>query len=311
MDIRFAGVEFEYLKRPVLRIPSLEVRANRITAILGPNGSGKTTLLRLIAGLDRPCAGNVTVGGSRPDPRRRHVACVFQEPVFLRRSVRENLELGLRLRGTTPQEARQQAIAALHLLGIAALAERRADRISGGENRRASLARAMCLGAPIMLLDEPLAGLDGQTYTLLLDDLPMLLAQFRATTTVLVTHSRDEAFRIADDVVILVDGQVLATGTKQEVALNPRRKEVADVLGYSIIETAGRLIAVAPGGLSVGPGTLEFDGEVETVLDLIDRWDVIVRIGSARVHVTRHRSDPPPRPGEILRLRTDHAYELR
>lgn len=310
MDIRLEDVEFEHLRRPVLRIPSLEVRSNRVTAILGPNGAGKTTLLRLMAGLDRPRRGEVTVGGSRPDLRQRNVAFVFQEPVFLRRSLRENLELGLRLRGSTPQAAREQAVAALRLLGIATLAERRADQISGGEGRRASLARAMCLRAPIMLLDEPLAGLDGKTYTQLLDDLPTLLAEFRATTTVLVTHSRDEAFRMADDVVILVDGQVLATGTKHELALDPRRKEVADVLGYSVLEAGGRLVAVAPGSLRVGTGAREFVGEVETVLDLIDRWDLIVRIGLSRVHVTLHRLDPPPRPGETLRLSVEHAYEV-
>jgi ABC-type sugar transport system ATPase subunit len=161
-----------------------------------------------------------------------------------------------------------------------------------------------------MLLDEPLAGVDGKTYAQLLDDLPTLLAEFRATTTVLVTHSRDEAFRLADDLVILVDGQVLAMGTKQEVASNPGRREVADVLGYAIIEVAGRSVAVPPGGLHRRTGAIEFEGEVETVIDVIDSWDLIVRIGISRVHVTLPRPEMPLRPGEKLRLTAERAYEV-
>lgn len=311
MEVRFDEVEFGYGQRSVVRIPRLAIRANRVTAILGPNGAGKTTLLRLVAGLDRPRAGRVTVDGGPPQPRKRAAAFVFQEHVFLRRSLRENLELGLRLRGRRRDDAGAQALGALHSLGIGALADRRADQISGGEARRASLARALCLGAPLLLLDEPLAGLDGKTYAQLLDDLPAVLAESRTATTLLVTHNREEAFRMADDLVVLVDGQVLASGTKQEVGLNPRTREVADVLGYAILAAGDRAVAVPSHSLRVGSGPEPtFVGEVEVVLDLIDTWDVILRVGTVKVHLPLPRSEPAPRHGDRLPLTAERAYDL-
>ena len=127
MDVQFDGVRVARGDRFVLDIPSLRVRGARTTAILGPNGSGKTTLLRLIAGLERPRAGGILIGGSPIGPRPT-VAFVFQEQVFLRQSVRENLELGLRLRGVERGETGDRAEEAARLLGIAHLMDRRADR---------------------------------------------------------------------------------------------------------------------------------------------------------------------------------------
>ena len=98
MDLELQGVRVERESRVVLDVPSLRVRGGRTTAILGPNGSGKTTLLRIIAGLEPAGAGTIRAGGE-PVRARRHLAYVFQEQVFLRQSVRANLELGLRLRG--------------------------------------------------------------------------------------------------------------------------------------------------------------------------------------------------------------------
>ena len=194
MDLTFDHVRIERGGRLVLDIPSLRIRGGRTTAILGPNGSGKTTLLRAIAGLERPRTGHITIAAQersvrlQPDEAQR-VAYVFQEEVFLRRSVRENLELGLRLRGVDRARRRERVEQAAELLDVVHLLDRRADQLSGGEGRRVSLARALCLGAPLVLLDEPLEGLDERTYVRLLDELPRLLAAFDATT-LLVTHNR-------------------------------------------------------------------------------------------------------------------------
>ena len=296
MDIRLEGVRFQRGGRDVLSIPSLHVQSGRVTAVLGPNGAGKTTLLRLVAGLDRPHAGRVLVGDGIADTRRRSVSYVFQEEVFLRRTLVENVALGLRIGGASRAGARDRAMAALRQLGIEALAARRADQISGGERRRASLARALCLGAPVLLLDEPMAGLDGSTYARLLDDLPALLRE-AGPTTVVVTHDPGEAFRLCDDVVVLVDDAVREAGTKQDVAMNPRRRDVAEILGYVVLPRAGEMVAVPDGALVLADHDTGLEATIEGVLDVVHAWDVTAAIGDSRVHLRLPRSAIPPRPG--------------
>ena len=309
MEVRVEGVRVARAGREILAIPRLDVRPGRTTAILGPNGAGKTTLLRLIAGLERPDAGRVMVGGEVADVRRRAVAYVFQEEVFLRRSLLDNLALGLAIRGVAPAEAGERAMAALRLLGIDQLAGRRADRISGGEGRRASLARALCLGAPVLLLDEPMAGLDRGTCARLLDELPVLLCAAGATT-LLVTHDRDEAFRLCDDLVVLLEGQVVASGTKGDIATNPRRADVAGVLGYTVLAIDGRAVAIPDGHLQLGPGPHQLIATVEVVVDAVWEWDVIAAVAGSRVHVRLRRSAAPPALGDRIPIHAGVMYDV-
>jgi tungstate transport system ATP-binding protein len=307
MDVHLQDVRYRHDGRDVVSIPSLHIQSGRVTAVLGPNGAGKTTLLRLIAGLDRPCTGRVLVGGQTADTRRRCVGYVFQEDVFLRRSLLENLALALTVRGVARSEARGRAAASLRLLGIEALAERRADRISGGEARRASLARALSLHAPVLLLDEPMVGLDGATYVRLLDELPPLIAASGATTLV-VTHAREEAFRLCDDVVIVVDGRVCAVGAKGDVATNPGRRSVAEVLGYTVLSLGGQTLAIPDGAWRIGPASPDISAIVEGVVDLVAEWDVAASVGDARVHVRIPRADVPPRRGDRISLHAQVMY---
>jgi ABC-type sugar transport system ATPase subunit len=301
-DVRIEGLRFEYDGRTVLDIPSLILRRGRTTAILGPNGAGKTTLLRLIAGLERPRAGRILLGDIEVHPRARvDVAYVFQEQEFLSGSVRENLALGLRLRGVTKPERIARIEEAARLFGITALLERAADRLSGGEARRVSLARAFCLRARIALLDEPLAGLDRATYSRLLDELPRLLQAFQ-TTTVLVTHDYREALRLAEDLVVLVDGRVRASGEKADVVADPRSAAVAEILGYTILDVEGQRLGVRTRDLQPGPGLVEFDMAVEEVIDVVQHLEVVGVIGSTRVHVMLPHGEALPRPGDSWRV---------
>jgi ABC-type sugar transport system ATPase subunit len=316
IEVRIEDLRFARGGRVVLDISALVLRSDRTTAILGPNGAGKTTLLRLLAGLERPADGRIRIARppahdcvDRPDGARQSVAFVFQEDVFLRQSVRENLELGLRLRGVRKDERAARIHDAAHLLGIGHLLGRRADRLSGGEGRRASLARALCLHAPLVLLDEPLAGLDPPTYARLLDELPRVLGAFGATT-VIVTHDRDEALRLGEDLVVLIDGRVRGAGAKREVVLHPADSAVAEILGYLVLDRNGHDVAVRTGALEPGPGAVEFDMEVEELLDLVDRREVVGRIGRVRAHVVVPAAAEMPRPGDRVLVHADWAYEL-
>ena len=283
MEVEFEDIRVHRDRRPILVVPSLSLRRGRTTAVLGPNGSGKTTLLRLIAGLEHPRQGRIRLGGA-PMPRRADVAFVFQEQVFLRQSVRANLDLGLRLRGVDTAGRAQRIAHAAALMGIGDLLDRRADRLSGGEGKRVSLARALCLRAPLVLLDEPLEGVDERTYLRLLDELPAVLAAFEATA-ILVTHSRHEALRLADDLVVLIDGQVQAAGDKHAVAGQPASAQVAEILGYTVLTAAGRRIAVPQGALRQGAGDPQFSLVVDNVVDVVDHREVIGRVDDVPVHL--------------------------
>jgi ABC-type sugar transport system ATPase subunit len=312
MEVLIEGLRFARDGRVVLDIPTLRFRGDRTTVVLGPNGAGKTTLLRLIAGLERPGAGRILVGGApvSADVRmRQNVAYVFQEHVFLRRSVRENLDLGLRMRKIGRDERRARIEDAARLLGISHLLDRRADRLSGGEGRRAGLARAVCLKAPLVLLDEPLAGVDPATYARLLDELPQVLQAFTATA-VLVTHDREEALRLGQDLVVIADGRVKAAGEKRDVVRNPAGVAVAEALGHTVLKTEGRPVAIPRGALQLGPGPVPFSLLVEDVVDLGDHHEIVGCIGTARVRVTAPARAGLPRRGERVVVHADRVWQL-
>jgi len=297
MEATLEAVSFAYGNHPVLDVPALRFAEGRVTALLGPNGSGKSTLLRLLAGLERPRAGSVLVGGKPAPAARRSVAYAFQEAVFLSGSLRSNLDLALRLRGLAPAERRDRLAEAADACGVSHLLERPATRLSGGEAQRANLARALSLRAPLTLLDEPLAGFDEQGRAEMLAELPALLHRF-AGTAVLVTHDRDEALRLASDLVLLREGRVRAAGPRREVFARPPDPETAAFLGYTLIPTDAGLAGIAPGGLRPGPGDLTLVLEVEEVLDLISGIEVLGRVGGRRAAVMFPPDAPPPTPGE-------------
>jgi ABC-type sulfate/molybdate transport systems ATPase subunit len=308
MDLELDRIRLERGPGFTLAIPALRIRGGRVTAILGPNGSGKTTLLRLIAGLDRPGEGAIRFGDG-VSGRRPPVGYVFQEQVFVRDSVRANLELGLRIRGVAAAERRQRAEQAAALVGVADLLDRPAARLSGGEGRRVSLARALCLRSPVVLLDEPLAGLDQRTYSRLLDELPQLLAAFDATT-LLVTHDREEALRLAEDVIVLVGGRVHAAGDKRDVVRQPRTAAVAEVLGYLVLEAGGRMVAVPADALQPGAGQLPFTMVIDDVVDLVDSREAIGRIGDVGVRVAWPDGIEPPSRGSVVAVHAGRFYDL-
>jgi ABC-type sugar transport system ATPase subunit len=304
MDVTLENVAVVRGGRAVLDVAALSFLSGTTTAVFGPNGSGKTTLLRLVAGLERPVRGRVLVGNAEPargqavPPR---TALAFQEQVFVNGSVRRNLALALELRGVAPRERAARIAEVATECGIDGVLDRAARQLSSGEAQRANLARALALRAPVTLLDEPLSGIDRIARTQLLDDLPRLLATF-ATTTVIVTHDREEAFRLADHLVILVEGVVRAAGQKAAVYRSPADRTVAELLGSTVLPHDGWLIAVPSGGVRLGRGAPGFTLSVERVVDMGNHPHVIGRVGEARLDVRLSDGDAVPAPGALLEV---------
>ena len=185
----------------------LALRPGIVTVILGPNGAGKSLLLRLMHGLLTPASGEILMPGAGATAQtRRGQARVFQAPVLLRRSAKANIAYALKLRGVSRAERNARAITALEQAGLAHLADSPARRLSGGEQQRLALARALALEPTILFLDEPTASLDPASARAIEGVIGDTHA--RGVKVVLVTHDVGQAKRLAGEVVFLNRGKV-------------------------------------------------------------------------------------------------------
>lgn len=202
LDVRDVTVRFG--ERTVLDRVSLTVAEGEVVALLGPSGSGKSTLLRVIAGLLVPDGGSIWVDGidvSAVPAHRRQIGMVFQdEQLFPHLTVAANVGFGLRMRGRPKGEIATRVAELLDLVGLPSLADRHVTKLSGGEAKRVALARSLAPQPRVLLLDEPLTGLDRDLHDRLAGDLATLL-RATGTTALLVTHDPDEAATIADRTV--------------------------------------------------------------------------------------------------------------
>jgi len=308
MDVRIEGLRFSRGGRSILSVDALELPAGGTTVLFGPNGSGKTTLLSLLAGLEQPDRGQIVFGGWAPR-RRPPVALAFQRPVFLRGNLRWNLALGLRIAGLPEPEVKQRIARSAEHCGIGALLERPAQALSGGEAQRANLARALALQAPVTLLDEPLSGLDRLARAVLLEDLPDLLRGF-TSTSVIVTHDREEAFRLADRIVVLVDGAVIAAGAPGALYRDPPSALAADLLGYTLLRLDSGVLAVPAGGIVPGRGEEGLEVLAERIADMGNHLHLVGRLAGQRVSVKLSRMDPLPSPGAAVPVRLEGAIRF-
>lgn len=225
--------------RTILDVDRLEVKPSEILAIIGPNGAGKSTLMQVLGLLLQPDEGRVSVNGKRVrvGSRGRHMrkmACVFQSPLLLDRSVRSNIELGLKLRRVGADEREAKAEFWILRLGLQGVAERNAHILSGGEAQRVNIARAMALEPEILLMDEAFTGLDMPTRLELLDELGPMLRK-RGIATVLVTHNRAIALSMGDRLAVMLDGRIRQVSSPEEVFLHPSDLDVASFIGMENI----------------------------------------------------------------------------
>jgi len=260
-SVSIAGVAKAFGGLSVLSGVDLEVPSGSFTAILGPSGSGKTTLLRIIAGFERPDAGEVRLGPRVVDDadhlfvpcERRRIGYVPQEgALFPHLNVGRNVAFGLAREdrhGTRVAEL-------LELVGLSGMARRYPHQLSGGQQQRVALARALAPGPDIVLLDEPFSSLDASLRASVRADVHDVL-RLSGATSILVTHDQDEALSMADQVAILRGGVIAQINTPSGLYRLPRDAELAQFLGEAnLVEgtASGTMVQTALGQLEMASG---------------------------------------------------------
>ena len=233
--LQVADVSVQLEERRALDRVSLGVDDGEVVALLGPSGSGKTTLLRVIAGLQRPDSGRVLLDGrdlSPVPPHRRGIGYVFQDhALFHHRDVAGNVAFGLRMRNEPKEVIERRTHELLDLVGLAGFERRSVATLSGGEQQRIALARALAPEPRILLLDEPLGSLDRRLRDRLLEDLERIFEQI-GVTAVYVTHDQTEAFALGDLVAVMREGKIVQTGAPDDVWAHPVDVDTARFLGF-------------------------------------------------------------------------------
>jgi len=213
---------------------TVEVEAGSLTALLGPSGSGKSTLLRVIAGLERPDAGVVSLDGADVTgvpPQQRGVGFVFQHyAAFKHMTVWDNVAFGLRIRRRPRAEIRERVAELLELVQLSRLAKRYPAQLSGGQRQRMGLARALAVDPKVLLLDEPFGALDARVRKELRARLRRLHDETH-TTTVIVTHDQEEAMDVADEVVVMNGGHIEQVAPPRELYDHPANEFVMSFVG--------------------------------------------------------------------------------
>ena len=252
-----AGVRLEkvgkaYGETRVLSGLDLDVKDGEFLVLVGPSGCGKSTALRLIAGLDEPTEGTISIGGrvvNGVPPRDRDIAMVFQSyALYPHMTVRENLSFGLVMRKVPRAEADARLKDAAEFLGLSPYLDRKPRQLSGGQRQRVALGRALVRRPALFLFDEPLSNLDAALRVQMRAELARLQERY-ATTSVYVTHDQVEAMTLGHRIAILNDGILQQVGAPLDVYRNPENLFVAGFLGTPPINLLRA--RVTPGGAAL------------------------------------------------------------
>jgi iron(III) transport system ATP-binding protein len=249
--LRLAGVRKDFGGFSALKGIDLDIAQGEFVCFLGPSGCGKTTLLRIIAGLEVQTAGGISLSGrdiSTLPPAERDYGIVFQSyALFPNLSVADNVAYGLVNRQVPKAQARARVTELLALVGLPGSEGKYPAQLSGGQQQRIALARALATKPGLLLLDEPLSALDAIVRVKLRSEIRSLQRQL-GVTTIMVTHDQEEAFAVADRIVVMNQGTIEQVGTAMQVYRDPATLFVADFVGR-----INALPAVAQGGgLRVG-----------------------------------------------------------
>ncbi len=261
---------------------SLTVRDKEFVVLVGPSGCGKSTVLRMVAGLEEPTGGKISIGGrdvSHVAPKDRDVAMVFQNyALYPHMDVYRNLSFALRMRRTPKDEVDGRVRRAAELLGLTELLRRKPAELSGGQRQRVAVGRAIVRDPAVFLFDEPLSNLDAKLRAETRIELKKLHQRLQATV-IYVTHDQVEAMTLAETVVIMKDGIIHQTGAPLEVYEKPADRFVAGFLGSPPMNFLSGELQAADGGLVFTDGELRLPISNELAARLSDAKASRVELG--------------------------------
>jgi ABC-type Fe3+/spermidine/putrescine transport system ATPase subunit len=296
---------------------SLSVAGGALFALIGPSGCGKTTTLRMVAGFETPDSGEIFVDGeeiSRRPPYERNVSTVFQNyALFPHMTAAENVAFGLRRKGTA--EIGRRVGEALDLVQLTGKEDRRPADLSGGEKQRVALARSLAVEPRLLLLDEPLSALDPNLRRQVRAELKALQRRI-GITFVMVTHDKEEAMAMADQVAVLNRGRVEQIGSPEDLYLRPQSRFVAGFLGavnwVNGVGVRPEAVRVSAGDAPKGDGASVHGGVVEQCTFLGQSFHIEARLeDGTRIIAERPRRDGNVAAGQPVQLWWPAGDELR
>ena len=238
MYLSLKNISKKYKDKEILKNISFDIKEGELVCILGPSGCGKTTLLNIIGGFISDFSGDVLLSDENINnipPEKREIATVFQSyGLFTHKNVIDNVSYGLKLLKIDKNTRENRAKEILEKVGLAGYEKKKIKELSGGEQQRVAIARSMVLNPKLLLLDEPLSNLDVHLRDVMRKEIKRIQKQF-GVTMIIVTHDQEDAFKLADRVIVINEGHIEQVGTPEELYKEPKNSFISSFIGKNNI----------------------------------------------------------------------------
>ena len=263
MYLSLKNISKKYKDKEILKNITFDIKEGELVCILGPSGCGKTTLLNIIGGFVSDYSGDVLLSNENINnipPEKREIATVFQSyGLFTHKNVIDNVSYGLKLLKIDKNTREKKARDMLEKVGLAGYEKKKIKELSGGEQQRVAIARSMVLNPKLLLLDEPLSDLDVHLRDVMRKEIKRIQKQF-GVTMIIVTHDQEDAFKLADRVVVINEGHIEQIGTPEELYKQPKSNFISSFIGENNI--IGENLVIRPEEISI---KLDNSGDGEVV----------------------------------------------